>query len=58
MKRWPLRTRLAVWTAFLLTIELIIFSGWIIYREQLEAFREIKDQPDSPIVIRNEAVHV
>ena len=39
-------------------MELIIFgvaSGWVIYQEQLEAFREIKGQPDSPIVIRKEA---
>ena len=58
MKHWPIRNRLAVWTAFLLTLELIIFgfgSGWVIYKEQLEAFREIKGQPYSPIVIRKEA---
>ncbi len=58
MKHWPLRNRLAAWTAFLLTVELIIFgvaSGWVIYREQLEAFREIEGQPYSPIVIRKEA---
>ena len=58
MKHWPLRNRLAAWTAFLLTVELILFgvaSGWVIYREQLEAFREIKGQPYSPIVIRKEA---
>lgn len=58
MKNWPLRSRLAVWTAFLLSIELIIFgfaSGGLIYQEQLEAFREIKGQPDSPIIIRKEA---
>jgi heavy metal sensor kinase len=58
VKHWPLRNRLAVWTAFLLTVELIIFgvaSGWVIYQEQLEAFREIKGQPYSPIVIRKEA---
>ena len=39
-------------------MELIIFglaSGWVIYQEQLEAFREIKGQPYSPIVIRKEA---
>lgn len=61
MKRWPLRSRLALWTAFLLTVELIIFgvaSGWVIYQEQLEAFREIKGQPDSPIVIRKEATEL
>lgn len=58
MRHWPLRSRLAVWTAFLFAIELIFFgfaSGWVIYEEQLEAFREIKGQPDSPIVIRKEA---
>jgi heavy metal sensor kinase len=58
VKHWPLRNRLAVWTACLLTIELIIFgagSGWVVYQEQFEAFREIKGQPYSPIVIRKEA---
>ena len=58
MKSWPLRTRLAVWTAFFLTVELIIFglaSGTLIYNEQLEAFREIRGEPNSPIVIRKEA---
>jgi signal transduction histidine kinase len=58
VKHWTLRSRLAVWTAFLLTTELMIFgfvSSWVIYQEQLEAFREIKGQPDSPIVIRKEA---
>ena len=49
MKRWPIRSRLAVWTAFFLTVELIVFgigSGWVIYSEQLEAFREIRGQPE------------
>ena len=58
MKHFPLRNRLALWSAFLLTVELIIFgvgSGWVIYQEQLEAFREIKGRPYSPIVIRKEA---
>jgi heavy metal sensor kinase len=58
VKNWPLRNKLALWTAFLLTVELIIFglaSGWVIYQEQLEAFREIKGQPYSPIVLRKEA---
>ena len=58
MRNWPLRNKLALWTAFFLTVELIIFglaSGWVIYQEQLEAFREIKGQPDSPIVIPKEA---
>jgi hypothetical protein len=57
MKSWPLRTRLAVWTAFFLTVELIfgLASGTLIYNEQLEAFREIRGEPNSPIVIRKEA---
>jgi len=58
VKHFPLRNRLALWSAFLLTVELIIFgvgSGWVIYQEQLEAFREIKGRPYSPIVIRKEA---
>jgi signal transduction histidine kinase len=58
LKRWPLSSRLAVWTAFFLTVELIIFglaSGAVIYHEQLEAFREIRGEPTSPIVIRKEA---
>jgi heavy metal sensor kinase len=57
VKDWSLRSRLGAWTAFLLTIELIIFgvaSGWVIYQEQLEAFREIKNEPHSPIVIYKE----
>ncbi|MGA8480006.1 MAG: ATP-binding protein [Chthoniobacterales bacterium] len=47
MKRWPLRSRLALWTAVLLTIELAIFgiaSGWVIFHSQIEAFREIAGQ--------------
>jgi heavy metal sensor kinase len=61
VKHLPLRNRLALWTAALLTVELVIFgvaSGWVIYREQLEAFREIKGQPFSPIVIRKEAAEL
>jgi len=61
VKNWPLGSRLALWTVFLLTLELIIFgvaSGWVIYQEQLEAFREIRGQPDSPIVIRKEAAEL
>ena len=61
MKHWPLGSRVALWTAILLTVELIIFgvaSGWVIYQEQLEAFREIKGQPFSPIVIRKEAAEL
>src|SRR5262249_27944927 len=60
-KSWPLRTRLAVWTAIFLTVELIIFglaSGTLIYNEQLEAFREIRGEPSSPIVIRKEAAEL
>jgi heavy metal sensor kinase len=58
VRHWPLRSRLAVWTAVLLAIELITFgfsSGWVIYQDQLEAFGQIKGKPDSPIVIRKEA---
>jgi signal transduction histidine kinase len=61
VKRWPLRSRLAVWTAFFLTVELIIFglaSGVLIFNEQLEAFREIRGDPTSPIVIRKEATEL
>lgn len=61
MKRWPLGTRLAIWTAFFLTFELIIFglaSGTVIFNEQLEAFREIKGDPTSPVVIRKEATEL
>ena len=61
VKRWPIRSRLAVWTAFFLTVELIVFgigSGWVIYNEQLEAFREIRGQPGSPIVIRKETAEL
>jgi heavy metal sensor kinase len=61
VKRWPLRSRLAVWTAFFLTVELIIFglaSGALIFNEQLEAFREIRGEPTSPIVIRKEAAEL
>jgi len=61
VKNWPLRTRLAVWTAIFLTVELIIFglaSGTLIYNEQLEAFREIRGEPSSPIVIRKEAAEL
>ena len=61
MKRWPLGTRLAIWTAFFLTVELIIFglaSGTVIFNEQLEAFREIKGDPTSPVVIGKEATEL
>ena len=61
MKRWPIRTRLALWTALFLTVELVIFgiaSGWVIYNDQLEAFRAIRGQPTSPIVIRKETAEL
>jgi heavy metal sensor kinase len=61
VKDWSLRSKLALWVAFLLTVELIIFgiaSGWIIYQEQLEAFHEIKGQLASAIVIRKEAAEL
>ena len=57
MKSLSIRSRLTLWTAFFLTIELVIFgvaSGWVIYNDQLEAFRAIRGQPSSPIVIRKE----
>ena len=57
MKNWPIRSRVALWTAFFLTVELIIFgiaSGWVIYHDQLEAFGAIRNQPTSPIVVRKE----
>ena len=57
MKNWPIRSRVALWTAFFLTVELIIFgisSGWVIYHDQLEAFDAIRNQPNSPIVVRKE----
>ena len=57
MKHWAIRSRLALWTALFLTVELIIFgiaSGWVIYNDQLEAFGAIRHQPTSPIVIRKE----
>jgi signal transduction histidine kinase len=61
VKRWPLRSRLAAWTAFFLTVELIIFglaSGVVIFSDQLEAFREIRGDPTSPIVIRKETAEL
>jgi signal transduction histidine kinase len=48
VKRWPLRSRLALWTAILLTFELAIFgiaSGWLILQTQIDAFREIDAKP-------------
>jgi heavy metal sensor kinase len=61
VKHWPIRSRLAVWTAFFLTVELIVFgvgSGWAIYTDQLEAFRAIRGEPSSPIVIRKETAEL
>ena len=61
MKSWPLRNRVAFWTACLLTIELIIFglaSGWMIYREQRQTFLEVNTQPTSPSVISKEATEL
>ncbi len=61
MKHWAIRVRLALWTALFLTVELLIFgiaSGWVIYNDQLEAFREIRSQPTSPMVIRKETAEL
>jgi two-component system, OmpR family, heavy metal sensor histidine kinase CusS len=57
VKRWPLRSRLALWTAVLLTFELAIFgiaSGWLILQNQTDAFREIDAQPLKPSSIQDE----
>jgi len=57
VKRWPLRSRLALWTAVLLTFELAIFgiaSGWLILQNQTDAFREIDAQPLKPSSIQEE----
>ena len=57
MKRWPLRSRLALWTAVLLTFELAIFgiaSGWLILQNQIDAFREIDAQPLKASSIQDE----
>jgi heavy metal sensor kinase len=57
VKNWPIRSRVALWTAFFLTVELIIFgiaSGWVIYNDQLEAFGAIRNHPTSPSVVRKE----
>ena len=57
MKRWPLRSRLALWTAVLLTFELAIFgiaSGWLILQNQTDAFREIDAQPLKQSSIQDE----
>jgi heavy metal sensor kinase len=57
VKHWPIRSRLALWTAVFLTIELLIFgiaSGLVIYRDQLEAFAAIRNHPTSPTLVRKE----
>jgi signal transduction histidine kinase len=57
VKRWPLRSRLALWTAVLLTFELAIFgiaSGWLILQNQTDALREIDAQPLKPGSIQDE----
>jgi heavy metal sensor kinase len=61
VKRWPIRNRLALWTALFLTVELIIFgiaSGWVIYNDQLEAFQEIRSKPTSPVVVTKETAEL
>src|ERR1700738_2147481 len=61
MKSWPLRSRVAFWTACLLTVELILFgvaSGWMVYREQRQTFLEVNSQPTSPEVINREAAEL
>jgi heavy metal sensor kinase len=57
VRNWTIRRRVALWTAFFLTVELIIFgiaSGSLIYTDQLEAFGAIRNQPTSPMVVRKE----
>jgi signal transduction histidine kinase len=57
VKRWPLRSRLALWTAVLLTFELAIFgiaSGWLILQNQTDAFQEIDAQPLKPSSVQDE----
>jgi len=57
VKHWPLRSRLALWTAVLLTFELAIFgiaSGWLILQNQTDAFREIDAQPLKQSSIQDE----
>jgi heavy metal sensor kinase len=61
VKSWPLRNRVAFWTACLLTVELILFglaSGWMVYREQRQTFLEVNAQPTSPSVISKEATEL
>jgi signal transduction histidine kinase len=57
VKHWPIRSRVALWAAVFLTIELLIFgiaSGWVIYKDQLEAFVAIRNHPNSPTVVMKE----
>jgi heavy metal sensor kinase len=57
VKHWSIRSRVARWTAVFLTVELLIFgiaSGWVIYKDQLEAFAAIRNHPTSPTVVRKE----
>jgi heavy metal sensor kinase len=57
VKHWPLRSRLTLWTAVLLTVELAIFgiaSGWMIFHTQVEAFREIGTRPLTANSIQDE----
>jgi heavy metal sensor kinase len=57
VKHWPIRSRLALWTAVFLTVELFIFgmaSGWVVYKDQLEAFAAIRNHPTSPTVVKKE----
>jgi heavy metal sensor kinase len=61
VKGWPIRNRLALWTALFLTVELIIFgiaSGWVIYNDQVEAFRAIRGQPTSRMVVQKETAEL
>jgi two-component system heavy metal sensor histidine kinase CusS len=58
MKRWPLRSRLAAWTAGILLVILIIFgaaSAWVVYREQIDTAREIGNDSASPVLVHREA---
>jgi signal transduction histidine kinase len=61
VKHWSIRSRLALWTAVFLTIELLIFglaSGWVIYNDQIEAFAAIRNHPTSPTVINKETAEL
>jgi hypothetical protein len=57
VKHWSIRSKLALWTAVFLTIELLIFglaSGWVIYNDKIEAFAAIRNHPTSATVISKE----